>query len=256
MRQIVGRHPVADNTSTLLVAFLAADGRIYALDDLWSDCNSTALTCFPSEKAVSSTSLTTALTTWKTDGVANGGPTARSTSRADVVGGFLVRPGHIVQGIEEDVVVWQTTVESADQATQTLVLAEAQSWTTATTIKIGVRPAMTIETTYIGAEITEAVNATSVQMRYELHGQAGGTAFADVDVLKTDYDQDESPREVSMTDGKTLSIGSIPSTSSGTRHGRRKKFNRGEATGPEMAVQITISGDPQIRISDLSLEVG
>lgn len=238
------------NTTVRLTA-LGADGRIYHFDDSWNDCNIVAMTTTAASAGTASTTLVTSATGWVTDGVANGGHLGRANLSVSgpLWTNFLVRPAQVVQAFNEDnEIEWETTVESADPATDTITLAAAQTWTSGQTIRVGVRQSMVIETTYLGAEELMNFDAKAVQMRYTLHGS--GRANAAVTVKKSDLDTNASPTRIGFpARSEMLDIG----TESGDRHARRRSF-QGAVTGPEVACLATISGEAQVRIADLSLE--
>jgi hypothetical protein len=254
MRQIVTRHPNNENSSTLSVAALCNDGRIYTLDDTWNDCNDGCLQTTAVAKGISETSMQIAATLWGTDGVANGGPAHRSASTVSGASGlnFLIRAGTLVQAFnDDDEIEWETTVSSADPATDTIVLAAAQTWAKGQVIRIGAKPAMVIETTYVGGESATTIEAKAVQFRYNLHGHGlqNSRTNATVQVLKADGFTDADADVISFGE-ENMDFGA----SNGTRHGRRRSAP-GSATAPEMAVKVTISSEAQVRIADIALEV-
>lgn len=256
MRQITARDSNQESSSTSVMAFLAADGRIYSLDDAWSDTNDGCLQTSPSSNAEDSVSMPLVATLWSTDGVANGGQTARSTSSVAGGGGlnFLVRPGHIIQAMDSDgAFLWETTIASADPATNTVTLAVAQTWATTDTVRIGVRPAMIVETTFAGGEGVTDIEAQAVHARYTLHGLdnlASQRTFAKVEVLKSDLSTGTDPLAVQFGEVEWHDFGV---TGTG-RHARRRQVH-GMATAPEMAVRMTFTSEAQVRIADIALEV-
>lgn len=252
------------------VCFLAADGRIYALDDAWSDANGlsqgegaagTVLTVQPTDAGENATTMTF-----------TGQPTFADGETA-VVGrnwALFLRPGMLVELINErGEVTDSTTIASLTSVgleaslETTIELTAPMTWGKAgdgQRIRIGARPRARITTTFIGSETMDTINAQSVQLRYSLHG--AGTANARVKVFKTDegYDGTDA-RSVSFTQDEIFEqLGwpepnsSIPSEIEVT--GRRKSFNKGQADSPEIAVSIELTGEAQVRIQDISLEVG
>ena len=252
MRQIMTRHPISSNSSTVSVAFLAVDGRIYTLDDTWSDCNDGSLVTSAATAGTNSTTMTVFASQWGTDGVANGGPDARSLSTVgNGSAGFFVRAGHIVQALGTDnAIEWETTIVSADPATNTIVLAEAQTWPAFQGIRIGVRPAMVIETTFAGGQ-TQNIESKAIQVRYTLHGNGVqlGSASVKAVALKSDLLTEDEPQEVQFFP-EWVNLGA---TQHG-RHGRRRQIE-GDVTAPEIAIRLTVTSDPQVRIADIMLEV-
>jgi len=230
---------------------LTSDGVIYAFDDDWSEHNQSCMKTTATAKGSASTSLVVSATAWSTDGVANGGPAGRAASAGDSTtnSGFIVVPGQRVEGLDEnDQVVWSTEVASADPATNTIVLATAQTWAKNQAIRVGARRPVVVETTAIGAEFGLTGEVSGVQMRYTLFGSSGGTAQAKVEVLTTGLDIDQDTLLfTSENTYEALGTG-------GGRRAQRRKF-QGKATSPEVAVRITVTGEPQVRIADLALEV-
>lgn len=253
MRQIDVRDETNTSLVTTRIAFLAEDGRIHMLDDAWSDSNDGCMTTTATAAGTASTSLTTAATGWKTDGATTGGAAAREASTVATANyaGFLVRVGQLVQAFDSDnQQVWETTVAAADPATDIITLAAAQTWTKGQTIRVGARPSMVIETTAIGSETVQTMETKAVQVRYTLSG--AGRASADVKVLKSDIATDDEALEVAFTPpAAMLDLGVSVATS---RHARRRSV-QGDATATELAVRITVSAEPQVRIADLALEV-
>lgn len=230
------------------ICFLALDQRIYTLDETWQDTNEEALTTTAVASGDGDTTLQTAATAWRVDGQ-SGATSARQTGSGNLI---LIREGMVVQALNSDnEIVWETTISSADQSTDEIVLASAQTWTKGQTIRIGVRPSMVIETTYLGAEAKENISVDSVHVRYSLLGE--GYANADVKLLKSDLTTEDEPAEIQFT--PVTSQRSLGSATPGDRHGRRRQIREGMAEAPEIALKLTITSEPQVRITDLLLEV-
>ena len=162
-----------------------------------------------------------------------------------------MRAGHIVQALGSDnAIEWETTIVSADPATNTIVLAEAQTWPAFQGIRIGVRPAMVIETTFAGGQ-TQNIESKAIQVRYTLHGNGVqlGSASVKAVALKSDLLTEDEPQEVQFFP-EWVNLGA---TQHG-RHGRRRQIE-GDVTAPEIAIRLTVTSDPQVRIADIMLEV-
>lgn len=255
MREITIRHPNNENSSTLAVAFLAADGRIYVLDDTWNDTNDGCLNTTAIGAGASSTSMRIDADEWSADGVANGGDTARGTSSISGIGGenYLIRAGHIIQAISsDDTIEWETTITEANPSTDTVKLAAAQTWVNGQTIRIGVKPAMIIETTFVGGEAVLNLETSHLQLRYTLHGHGLGDAKAYIDalLLKSDIETTTDAQEV-----RVGIVNQLLGTADETRHARRATLPA-QACAPEIAAKVTISSEAQVRITDMMLEVG
>lgn len=224
------------------IAMLNADGRIRVLDDRWQDENAEALETTAANKGSSTTSLTLAATSWGIDG--NGGDTAREDGTGDNI---LLRAGQRIEAFDADGnIEWATTIASADPDTDIVILAEAQSWAKGQAIRIGTRPAMEVETTFVGSETAQNLDTDAVQVRYTLHGD--GKANVDCYVLKSDLETTTAAKQVDI---RHRSLGEA---AAGERHGRRRQLH-GKAAAPEMAVKLVIAGEPQVRIVDIALEI-
>lgn len=240
------------NNGRTRLAFLAADQRIYGLDDSWADTNFAPLEGNPSaNQTTASTQLS--IGAFNVDGTA-GGAAARS------VGANLIKAGMRVEQVNaDDELIAETTVESYDEATSTITLADALTWRRTDTFRVGVRPPMTVQTTYIGNETMTNLSVQGVQMRYSLFG--AGKAYAKVVGYKTDAAAMATPLSVAFTTpGKWQYLGNAGATFFGSERdeipSRRMQFLRGQADAPEVAVEITVTGQSQVRIADLMLEVG
>ena len=265
MRQIVIRSETNASGSEMVIAFLANDGRIYVLDDSWSDCNESCLTTTAVGKATNSDALTLVRSVekpWASDGVANGGPLARTGAIDGSKNcGFLMRVGHVVQAIDSNNgIAWSSTIASIDQDNDTINLTSAQSWVDGQTIRVGARPEMVIETAYAGGN-TSTIECKTIQMRYTLEGNGvtAGRANAKVEALGCDLNTDGDPKAIlfrpaSVDLGVTSTTPPTATQQIGGRYGRRRQIG-GDITAPEIAVRLTVSSEPQVRIADIMLEV-
>lgn len=266
--EVYWMRPIRDSQGIVRMCFLAADFRIYALDDDWSDANGVF------NATISTPSALEAITV----GSGQSTQTLIFGSRIAHQDGFtgdsyrrnfalLLRPGMLVEFLDaQGHVVSDTTISSvvtADNAgsESTITLASAQSWRDGQTIRIGGRQRSKIVTSFIGAETLDTMQVQRVQMRYATRG--AGSANTRIKGFKSEVGtgDGEEARVIPFTqDGKWESLGrakagtTIPPEI--TSLGRRKAFSCGEASGQEIALQVEITGESQVRIQDLSLEVG
>lgn len=113
---------------------------------------------------------------------------------------------------------------------------------------------MTIVSTYIGGETMDNLNVQAVQMRYTLVGT--GSSEAKVYLQKTEYEDDGS-LTTTNTDWEDIGTSTLTVGSDDTwRLGQRRRFLGIGIDGEEVAVKLQIRGSAQVRIADLSLEVG
>lgn len=261
--------------------FLSHDQRIYAMDDVWNDrqrpgsfgaAPSQSLLVSPRSKGSASTTFefTASDVTW-TDGESGAGRN----------NGILLLPGMLVEFLNPDGEIYaETTIASVvkiDQSSpvgsgySSITLSAAATWGGASEgyrVRIGGRQRGKIISSYIGAETMDTINVQRVQMRYTLAGIGSANARVKLFKVEDGSGEGEESRVVTMTKtGVWESLGwpkdgsSVPSellNSIGTQEviGRRKSFSNGQASAPEIAVQIEFTGDAQVRIQDIALEVG
>lgn len=235
--------------------FLAADQRIYALDDTWTDANSFQASCTVTPTAAGS-GTTLSFTNGGTFQDGDTGFEQRNTN-------LLLRVGMLVEIIDENGdVVSDTTIASVTSTGATggtIVLTASQSWKTGYLVRIGGRQRATILSNYIGAETMDTMSIDGLQVRYTLNGNLG-TAGARIRLLKSDWDagRGEDSRTINLTDGdKFEELGWVSNTSNAIASlGRRRSFQKGRADCQEVAVQIELTGEQQVRIQDIALELG
>jgi len=262
--EIYWMREMRDKYGTVRMCFLAADGRIYALDDEWSDSNgmfgNASIVGVASSSATASTTLSlTGLVTYK-DGDAY-------TLKRNFA--TLLRVGMLVEFLDDrgdvfaETAISSITTTSEDSNSESVIeLSAPQTWSAGHSVRIGGRQRATITSTYIGAETPDTMQCQRVQMRYSVEG-TNGHANARVRMFKSEVGvgEGEEARIVDFTSaGKWEAIGyqkpSVAIPLEIERVGRRKNFSRGEISGPELAVQIEITGEKQTRIHDIALEIG
>ncbi len=261
--EILWMREIRDGEGRLFVAFLAADGRIYKLDDASNDVTTYSYASFAStisnqeflaaNDGDESTSLTL---TVSFPGVDGGAITGRDS-------GIHFAAGKLVEQIDADgKIVGETTIASTGTVTSTsiaLTLTAALTWTAGDTFRIGARQRMTLIGTYLGGETMDTVSVQGLQVRYTLFGT--GRANAKATYLATDINQiTNSAAKTEIGSGgewKLLGTSSAASqTDPAGRVGRRIKLSEGGVDAPEVTVKVEVSGAAQTRISDLALEVG
>ncbi len=260
--EILWMREIRDGEGRTFVAFLAADGRIYKLDDASNDVTSYTYSSFASTLSdreftataagSASTSLTLSISNPGKDGAA-------ATGRAT---GQHLKAGMLVELLDDNGEIGgETTIASVGTLTTTtaaITLSAALTWKQGATFRVGARQRMTIIGTYIGAETMDTISVQGTQMRYTLFGT--GSAHAKLTYLKTDYDRlnSTSASTVTATMSKWKKLGESDAslqTDPIYRIGRRLKFNEGGVDAPEVTVKVEISGVTQARISDIALEV-
>lgn len=256
-REIVWMRPLRTADGRVWMCHLAADGRIYGLDDAGHDTThaEVSIEATLTTKGVATTTLsfTTANAgmTTATDGFTPSGRDGEVTH---------VRSGLAVEFVNtKGELYFTTTITGVDSSgtTTALFLAAAASWDAGTVVRIGPRQRMTLVSTFLGAEAKGKLNVSDLQLRYTLGGQ--GTANFIASLLKTDRNRDDAQAaEVALSDpslwtplGRSLAA----QDDDGYRSSHRRATGKGGAAGPETAVKIVFTGAAQVRLSDVALEV-
>lgn len=253
-KEILWMRPITDADGNVRIAFLAADMRIYALDDAYADVNNIAQSAtYTTTTAGSGTSITLA-----TDGATTAEVLIGGVARGDYNVFKLLREGMLVEFLNSDGdVVAETTVASvnAPGAAQCVItLAASMTWTKGQTVVIGGRQRMRLVTNYIGFEAQDSMGVHSIQMRYSLFGDT--YAAARVKVLKPEHDGFGSDaREVAFTKPGTWKSIAYEDSSWDVPLGQRIRFSQGIVDAEEVAVSVELTGVAQVRIQDISLEV-
>lgn len=258
--EVYWMRPIRDANGSVRMAFLAADQRIYVLNDEYGDANGVIAgsTTTTVEGAVNSTTLELSASGWQdgdTMGVGNGRNWA-----------LFFRQGALVEFLDErGNVVAETTIASVTQTEPTSIveLGAAQSWTAGQTVRIGARQRATIVSNFIGSG-TDKMSVSAVGMRYRLFPNPtdGSSANVRVSGYKSDDGtySGEDARIVNFTrEGEWESLGFPASGSTMPAEieqlGRRKTFSEGRADAEELAIKIELSGERQTRIQDILLDV-
>ena len=240
------RELTLDDGSTRM-CFLAADGRIYAFDEEWSDTNGQALYLASSGKG-SGTSFTTT-TTFGMDTDGGGGAAARAN-------GTLLRDGmRVVQLDSDGNYLDETTVASADPSTLTVTFAKSMTWAGSDIFEFGHRPELTIETTYVG-NTGDVTQVNSLHVRYHLLG--GGKAFCNA-TSTTHSIQSLTPTEVGMSDANNVEWRELVAGGSGQSNfekiGMRRILENGKPEGSELNFKLRVFGKAGVSIADIMAEV-
>lgn len=250
------------------MCFLAADGRIYALDDEMSDRGKVSFseaTFGDSDHVVETTnagSNSATLTFQHPDGhVTDANAGQRNLAP-------LIRFGMLVEFLDDaGNVTFETTVGAVNNPTATTVtptsvtMSAPATWSIGQKVRLSARQRATIVSNYIGAETSDTMSVDAVQVRYTNAGK--GSSNARVTCFKSEegYDSGATGREQLFSQtGVWEALGfqdasqTVPTDI--LKLGRRKRFSQGRIEGQEIAVQIEITGEAQTRIQDISLEVG
>ena len=263
--EVYWMRPIRDANGAVRMAFLAADQRIYVLNDEWGDANGVfgSGMVYPTTAAgTKSTTMTLATSASFADGDTL---TAGGQGRNWVP---FIKPGLLVELLDDrGNIVAETTVASVtttgSSSNATFELTAAQSWTEGQSVRIGARQRATIVTNYMGSA-GDKMSVSGVSMRYRLfpHGTENRSANVRVVGYKSDdgtYDGADA-RVVAFTrEGEWEELGYAKANSTMPAEieqlGRRKTFSEGRADAEEMAFKIELTGERQTRIQDIMLEV-
>jgi len=265
--EIYWMRPMRDADGRTRMCFLAADNRIYALDDAWSDRNAVSNGGLggASALAASTVGAGTASTTLNLSAVAHKDGDTGDALRRNFA--LLLAPGMVVELLDDtNNVIAVTSIASVTSvsqstATATIELTAAQTWGKSTALRIGARQTMKIVSTFVGSNSLDNMDVEKIQMRYSTEGS--GFANARVKAFSSERGQLDGEEAKETTFTKKGAWEPIGAKKAGTTIpadilalGRRVNFAQGRISGSEIAVQVEISGEAQIRIQDLSLEVG
>jgi hypothetical protein len=231
------------------MCFLAADKRIYALGDEWSDTNEAAFVAGALNSGEDSVDLVIAQD-FGTDTVGGNGGGSRGDST-------LLRVGmSVVQYDADHNVIHETTVAALDVDDQSVTLTDAATWAVGDVFEIGLRPKLVFETTYIG-ENTDGMNVQAIHLRYGTIGP--GKAHADVTAKITNLN-DTAPTDAGMVEHDTaavhyqqLVVGELNSTEF-DRIGQRRTFEQGRPDGAEVSFTVSVLGSAGVRITDVLVQ--
>ena len=256
--------PLRDAKGVVRMCFLAEDKVIYALDDEWGDANGVFGQSLNVTTTFASVDPSTVLTFGPpTNGTFKDGDTS-ATYKKNIA--MYLKPGLLVEFLDSNGDVTSTTTvasvtTSSNTGNSTVVLTAAQTWTSGQTVRIGSRARTTITTTYVGAETMDTLQVQRVQMRYGLEGAGHSNAKVRMFKSETGVGSGEEALSVNFTRADTFEA--IGQAKAGTsipaeidKLGRRRSFSQGQISGPEVALQVELTGSAQVRIQDISLEVG
>lgn len=255
-QEILWMRPLRDSEGRTWMCYLAADQRIYALDESAHDEN-------PGDAAVEVTlqqdGRSTTTLTWT---VAAGGPTSGQDGDSDPCrdSGVHLREDLVVEFVNSSGQLTATrTIASITTtgATTSVELSAATSWDEGDVVRIGPRQRMTIITTFVGAEAHKEINTTNVHIRHTLFGNGG--ANCKVTLIKTDA---ASPgplaKHVAMSNDDLwghLGRSQVANGEDGYRVSRRKIEGKGGASSRESALKLEFTGTAQVRVADILLDV-
>lgn len=222
-----------DKNGDVRMCFMAADHRVYALDESWQDTNRTAFSSAPITNGSNATALKV-VGAWAVDG--NGGATARGT------GENLLRTGMSVVFFDPNGnLVSETTISALDYANQQITLTDASNWYSNYTVEIGHRPKLTIQSTWIG-ETPDTIDLQGVHLRYRLIGSGAARAIVSIQATSLDDHDVQSTNAIDLGDAASPRIG------------RRRIASNIRAVGPEVQVSVEFAGAAHVAIADLLME--
>lgn len=238
--EILWMRPLKDKNGETRMCFLAADQRVYAMDEEWHDTNREV---FSSTTTAAGTGTTiTLVDSFGIDG--NGGTTARGT------GDNLLRIGMPVVVFDADGnITERSTVTALTVASNQVTVADTITWGHGVTVHVGYRPDMTVETTYTG-QTSDNLDVESLQVRYALQNTLPVKAFAKVTSKMSDLLS--SPTTVGYTEqNEWVDLG----TAQAEIAAMRRSFEEGRSTAPEVNFKLVFTGAAHVRVTDIMLEV-
>jgi hypothetical protein len=253
--EVLWMNSIVDGNGDTRMAFLAADTRIYVLDDTWQDSNiSVFLSTMPT--AGSGTTFQSSVL-FGMDAVGAAGGLARGSGDNFVRIGMtcVLLNGDQVSNDGHDFLKYKGkgVIVSATPSTQQIDLDTSLEWNAGDIVLVGVRAEMTVETTYLGQGVHN-MSLDAVQMRHGIATtNSASPSYAKIDVLRTSRDVID-PVEVGMSNDPLYEMLGRPIGE--PRVGFRRAFNQGKVDAPEVSVRVKVIGAAQVRISDLLLEVG
>jgi len=263
--EIYWMRPLRDKTGTVRTCFLAADNRIYALDDSWSDRNGVLNAGLHGESQLEVTAdvggaASTTLTASSATTYQDGDVTTSGRNKA-----LALVPGMLVEFLDDSGNIFAETTIASITTTATnkhsIELSATQTWAKGTVVRIGGRQRMRITTTYMGAEALDTLTVDKVQLRYATNGSGSANAKVQAFASERGTGNGEEAFAVTFTEeGKWDAIGRAKASTllpAGIESiGRRAAFSQGRISAPEVAVQLEFSGESQVRIQDINLEIG
>jgi hypothetical protein len=257
-REILWMRPIRDQVGETWMCYLAADGRIYALEDRAND--TTRSDDIEFELQTKSGAATTTLA-W----TSSAGPTTGKDGDADTKrdSGVFLRTGQVVEFCNPLGQLYATrtiTAIGSTGATTSVTLSATVQWDAGDIVRVGTRQRMTIITTFLGRETKDNLKTTGVQLRYTLAGD--GTANCKASLYTTDKENaGPAAKEVHLSDDGLwgnlgiVQLGQTTADVDGYRNAHRKIENKGGSAAPETAVKLEFTGTAQVRLADILLEV-
>lgn len=240
-------------------AFLAADGRVYAMDDHFGDGQREPALAVASSAGTSATTVTTGHVLHA--GAYYGSAYANRGGR-----GTLARAG-------ADVVIYNpTTLEIAHRSTVAsangagaVVMGTAGTWAANDIVAVGCR-SMTLETTYLSPKGTQAARLEAVTLSVRLtsgiqHGYANAErlpAWVKVTATVAEHASGRHGGGADRIRTHTFHrnpLGDPLGQSVATDIIRTVRLNHGKAEGVEIKVTVEVFGQAHVAIQDLRLEI-
>lgn len=271
--EVLWMRPLRDERGNTRICFLAADGRIYAMDDVWNDRNGSipeygytadAVTGDATFSVTGAGTATTTLSFTGANAIVDGDYLTGSIGTRNA--GLLLAAGQIIEILDsKGRVTHRTTLSSVTSysesgGTTVVEMAAAGTWLRDAVVRIGGRPSMTIVTSFMDGFAKDNMAVSGIQLRYGLVG--GGHANVKATLIKPEIERigvdNVTVREVAATSDTAwppLGRGRTDLSDTGNQTGMRAVLAGGNVTGPEIALKLEITGSPQIRLQDVSLEV-
>lgn len=231
------------------VFFLAADWRIYALDDSYADTNKYGVEL---TLATAGSASSVVVTGWGTD------ESARDTSNAFLrvgMGVYIRSARGAIRGT--------STIAGLTTGTNTITFADTLTWLAGDTLVAGARTA-TITSNWMNLSGEgSAKGARKLTTRYNLWGPAASTdsAKAAEAAVAATVTTNKRVDNTEYTDSRQVSdlTGELPAVWMGKDYlasltGRTISMEKGIAIGQEMQVSMTIYHTSQVRVADLAIE--
>jgi len=252
--EVLWMRPITNLSGETFMAFLAADLRIYVLDDIWQDTNASVFRSVMPDTRITGQTTFQSSVAFGMDRLGSGGGAARGT------GDNLLREGMLCLLVSGDTsnngvnylkYKDKGRIVSATVSTLQVNLDTAWEWEKGDIVLIGVREPMVLQTTYHG-EALKTIDLDAIQMRHAIVApDSASPSYAAVKVRRTAKEVIE-PREPEYT--KDYELLGRPLTTD--RTGYRRSFGNARAQGPEISVEVEVLGAAQVRVTDLLAEMG
>lgn len=213
------------------VHFLAADNRIYTLDDDWVEFNSDDVI----RSAVGAGSGATSITL------------DSAVSGTDLDGGSYVRSGSRVLIVDQSTgaVLSDNTLAATPGASATTVtLSNEATWADGDTVILGVPADVVVEAQFINPGIIQETQTDSINIRF----QNFSSSPIDQAWVKAEI-RDDTNKLVRYLNSGSLNIGTAEQIT------RQERLPRGKTSSREQSVRMSFFGASQIRLDQVFLEV-